>query len=120
MRPLTALTLISIAVTTAGRAIQGSFWSATVTSLHPTLQLRELQLNNTESAAASTINDDTDPDEAASPDPDDEDSDQGLTPEKLENIWCKAKSRGVKLIKAMMMNDQESQTLLSWPYIQSP
>lgn len=120
MRPLTALTFISIAVPTAGRAIQGSFWSATATSLHPTLQLRELQLNNTESAAASTINDDNDPDEAASPDPDDDDSDQGHTPEELENIWCKAKSRGVKLIKAMMMNDQDAQTLLSWPYIQSP
>lgn len=51
---------------------------------------------------------------------DEEQEKKELTPQQKEAIWCKAKSRGVQLTKAMMMNDQEAATMLQWPYTQSP
>jgi hypothetical protein len=123
IRPLVLLTFIALAVLPAGRAIQGPFRSTTITSLLPQLQLRELQSNKTGIAEAIASKNDSDPEDPWTLDPDDEEEDSSaptLTPEQQEAIWCKAKSRGVKLIKAMMMNDAEAQTMLSWPYIQSP
>lgn len=121
MKLLVVLTFIALAVNTAGRAIQGPFRPAAVTSLLPALHSRDLQDNKTDAFAAITADDDSDPDDPWTLDPDDEEEDEHtLTPEQEEAIWCKAKSRGVKLIKAMMMDDAEAQTLLSWPYLESP
>jgi len=124
MRPLIAFTVIALAASAATRAIHGPFQSATVSSLLPALQLRELQVNFTNATTVSIAADDpwsldpddeNDNDEPWSFDPVDED-----TPEQAEPTWCKAKSRGVKLIKAMMMNDQDAAATLAWPYVQSP
>lgn len=122
MRPLLVLTLIVFATSAASRAIQGPYRSATVTSLLPALQLRDLQVNNANASAVVSANNGSDPEEddpwALDPD-DEEDEELALTPEQQDQLWCKAKSRGVQLIKAMMMNDQEAATMLAWPYIQS-
>ncbi|KZM28694.1 Mitochondrial import inner membrane translocase subunit tim8 [Ascochyta rabiei] len=122
MKPRAVFSLIALAAFTAGRVIQGPFRSATVTSLLPTLQLRNLQVNKTDIAASIAADHDSNPEDTWSSDPDDEEDEHPLTltPEQQEAIWCKARSRGVKMIKAMMMNDGEAQTMLGWPYIQSP
>ncbi|KAJ4347557.1 Mitochondrial import inner membrane translocase subunit tim8 [Ascochyta clinopodiicola] len=122
MRPPTVITLIVLVVFTAGRAIHGPSRSVTVTSLLPTLQLRDLQINKTDFTTSIAADHGSDPENTWSPDPDDDEDDPSatLTPEQEEVIWCKAKSRGVKLIKAMTMNDGEAQTMLGWPYMQSP
>jgi hypothetical protein len=101
MKLLMYLTFGSLAALAAGRVIQGPSQSGTTDDLSEVLQLRELLANNTHIPVSIAANDD-------------------FTPEKKEAIWCKAKSRGISLIKAMMMNDVEAATMLSWPYIQSP
>src|SRR4051812_3828271 len=114
MRPCTVITLIVLVAFTAGRAIHGPSRSATVTSLLPKLQLRDLQINKTDFTTSIAA------DHGSDPDDNEDDPSATLTPEQEEAIWCKAKSRGVKLIKAMTMNDGEAQTMLGWPYMQSP
>jgi hypothetical protein len=120
MKPLLTLTLIAFVASVAGRAIHGPSQATTVTSLLPALLLRDgLQTNNTD----ATVNVAADYDPTDGPwliGPDSKEKGQGRTPEQQEALWCKAKSRGIKLIKAMMMDEQEVATTLSWPYVQSP
>lgn len=121
MKPLPALALSTLIASAAGRAVQGNFQPATTTRLLPALQLRDLVVNNTD-AATFTTNKTLDLDEPWTSDYDRKPDDRvaALAADKQEAVWCKAKSRGAKLIKAMMMNDQEAQTTLAWPYLQSP
>ena len=119
MRPLATITLFTFAASAASRVINGPFRSATVASFLSARQLRDDLQPNTTNTTIEVSADSPDPsDDPWSLDPDSEPED-GLTPEQEEAIWCKAKSRGVKLTKAMMMNDQEAATMLNWPYIQS-
>ncbi|KAJ4373529.1 Mitochondrial import inner membrane translocase subunit tim8 [Didymella sp. IMI 355093] len=81
------------------------------------LHLRDLQSNNETSNASTVI--------IAADQPDIEwgfgdDEDNGFTPEQKEQVWCKVKSRGIQLTKAMMMNDRDAASLLQWPYTESP
>ncbi|KAF3046022.1 hypothetical protein E8E12_010385 [Didymella heteroderae] len=124
MRPLATVTFIAFAVSAASRAIRAPYISAAITTsslLPPALQLRELQSNNA-SSDASTVVVAADPsdDEWGLEHDDDDDEKEELTPEQKVQVWCKAKSRGSQLTRAMMMNDQEAAALLQWPYTQSP
>jgi hypothetical protein len=112
--------LIAFVASAAGRAIHGPSQTTTVISLLPALLLRDgLQTNNTD-ATVDVAADDDPTDNPWLIGPDSEAEGQGRTPEQQEALWCKAKSRGIKLIKAMMMDEQEVATTLSWPYVQSP
>lgn len=112
MKPLAKVTYIAFATSVAGRAIQAPALSTAVTtsSILPAVpELRELKPSNA-TLEASTVFSAT-----GSWGPDVPD----LTPEQKDAAWCKAKSRGSQLTKAMMLNDQEAATLLQWPYTQS-
>ncbi|KAJ4311116.1 Mitochondrial import inner membrane translocase subunit tim8 [Neodidymelliopsis sp. IMI 364377] len=102
MKLLAYLTFGSLAALVAGRVIQGPSQSGTTDDLSDILQLRELQANITHIPVSIATNK------------------ENFTPEQKEAIWCKARSRGTSLIKAMMMNDAEAAAMLSWPYIESP
>lgn len=131
MRLLATATFIAFAAFAASRAIRASHRSVKVSTSVPysTLRLREPQSSNVTSnistivVAADPLDEkwglDTD-DEDGEDDNDEREDEKELTSEEKEQIWCKAKSRGVQLTKAMMMNDQEAATLLQWPYAQSP
>lgn len=134
MRPLSALALLTLATSTASRAIHGPHRSATTTSLLPVLHLRNLLVNDTNNSGLVAATDDSDPEDEweLESDPEEEEDDEApplvpstpqdpeLTPEQKDALWCKFKSRGYQLTKAMMMNDQDAANLLAWPYIQSP
>ncbi|KAI8933187.1 hypothetical protein NX059_009825 [Plenodomus lindquistii] len=55
------------------------------------------------------------PPEASPPD-----SPPGSYQDLDDAIWLRAHCRGAKLMKAMTLDEQESSSLLSWPYTQSP
>lgn len=112
MKPLATIVFIAFAASAAGGAIRAPSLSTAVTTssiLPEALYLRELQ-SDSESSNASTVFAAADP-WGFKPPP--------LTPEQKDAVWCKAKSRGSQLTKAMMMNDQEAATMLQWPYTQS-
>jgi hypothetical protein len=112
MKPLAAVTLIAFAASAASRAIQTPALSTadpTSRILPAALHLRELQSNNA-TLEAPTVFVAADPWNANGPQ---------LTAEEKNAAWCKAKSRGSQLTKAMMMNEHEAATLLQWPYTQS-
>lgn len=120
MKPLTAFAVATLSTSVASRAIHGPFQSASVSSLFPTLQLRDLQINKTNTSIISIAAD------PSTPSPDGEwnndepwSFERQHTPEETASTWCKAKSRGAKLIKAMSLNNQDAATSLAWPYIQS-
>jgi hypothetical protein len=122
MKSLAMVTFIAFAASAAGRAIQAHTFSTAVTAssfLPASLHLRDLQFVNTFSNA-STVFAVGDPWNLISDDEDSEEDAKELTPEQKDAIWCKAKSRGSSLTKAMMLNDQEAATTLQWPYTQSP
>ncbi|KAF1928402.1 uncharacterized protein M421DRAFT_160407 [Didymella exigua CBS 183.55] len=135
MRSLATVTFIVCITSAASRAIRAPYRPATFTtlSLLPTLNVRELSSSNMTSNISTVVaatdlpndewsldSDDDDDNDGGEEGDDDDDEETELTPEQKEQIWCKAKSRGVQLTKAMMMRDQEAATLLQWPYTQSP
>jgi hypothetical protein len=123
MKSLPKITFLAFAASVASRAIRTPYRSAAVTTSSPlpvALHLRDLQSNNTTSntSNASTVIIAADP-PAIKWGFGDDDYDE-FTPEQKEQIWCKFKSRGVQLTRAMMMNDRDAANLLQWPYIESP
>ncbi|KAJ8106913.1 hypothetical protein OPT61_g9226 [Boeremia exigua] len=116
MKLPTALAILTFSAIVASRAIQGPVQPTTATSLFPTLQLRDLQLNASAISAPTNISHLRLPFDTAG----DWDGDDELTDEQKEAIWCKAKSRGYQLMQAMRLDDEEAATTLDWPYTQSP
>lgn len=135
MRSLPAFVLSALNASIASRAILGPHRSGVPSvSLLPNLQLRDLLNNNTNTTAVAVAEDATDSEDEWQLDSDPENDEDNeaptfvpdtsdnaeLTPEQKEAVWCKVKSRGYQLSKAMMMNDQTAATMLAWPYTQSP
>lgn len=125
MRVFEALTIVALTASAACRAIRGPYKSVTTTSLLPAFQLSNVQVDSSNTTAAIAADDDfgSDLEDPWSLEPDDsegEEDDPTLTPAQQEALWCKAKSRGVQLTKAMMLSDQEAAAMLSWRYTQSP
>lgn len=42
------------------------------------------------------------------------------TAKQREDIWCKAKSKGMSLTQASILNELEARGYLEWPYVKSP
>lgn len=121
MAPLSTFIRLAFVAPVTSRAILGPYQSASTTSLLPAWQPRDFHTGFWNFSAGITTGDEFDPDDewGLESDPEDDEED-GLTPDQKEAVWCKAKSRGVQLTKAMMMNDQDAATMLQWPYTQSP
>jgi|SRR5690242_13772021 len=113
MTPLSILIRLAFVAPVGSRAILGLYQSASTTSLLPAWQLRDFHASfwNISTVVAAGDDSDTDDEWGLESDPEDNEED-GLTPDQKEAIWCKAKSRGVQLTKAMMMNDQDAATML--------
>jgi hypothetical protein len=43
-----------------------------------------------------------------------------FTAKQRNDIWCKAKSKGMQLTKASIMEEEEASRYLEWPYVKSP
>ncbi|KAJ4993439.1 hypothetical protein SVAN01_00987 [Stagonosporopsis vannaccii] len=128
MKYFSVFTSLVFAASAASRVILGPYQSASVTSLPSALQPRDFHAGFPNISTVVHSKHSFDPDGKWELDADPEDGVSAspvqdrseLTPEEKEAIWCKAKSRGVQLTKAMMMSDQEAATVLQWPYMQSP
>lgn len=117
MKRFAIILFIAFAASAADRAIRTRGLSTAVTAssfLPAALHLRDPRFNNA-TPNASTVFVAVDPWDFSS----DDEPEEKLTPEQKDAIWCKAKSRGSQLTRAMMMNDEEAATMLQWPYIQS-
>jgi len=113
-RPL-VLTVLAFAATAASRAVHAPLQSANIAGPLPAVQLRDLQFANPNTSTLAAAKGGSEPDKW----PSDDDGPEP-TAEEQEAIWCKAKGRGIKLTKAMMMNEQDAAALFEWPYTQSP
>ncbi|KAH6639023.1 hypothetical protein C7974DRAFT_410019 [Boeremia exigua] len=113
-RPL-VLTVLAFAATAASRAVHAPLQSANIAGPLPAVQLRDLQFANPNTSTLAAAKGGSEPDKW----PSDDDGPEP-TAEEQEAIWCKARGRGIKLTKAMMMNEQDAAALLEWPYTQSP
>jgi hypothetical protein len=115
-----------LVVFVAARAVSGrSDFSDISTSLLPLFKLGDLPYNYTDATTSNeppkqaglyTLNSDSDSEPDDGP-PSIPSRPSSPTPDE---IWCKAKSRGMTLMKAMMMTENDARTFLGWPYVQSP